>query len=409
MQKFSYNGILNDQKVDGEIESESRLTAFLNLKKKGIIVWSVTPLYSGIKKVKKKKVTSNFFKEKIKPQDIVSFTKQFATMVKAGLPILGTLEMVRDQTVNLSMKEIIENIRKKLEGGVALSQCFSEYPLYFDSLYINLIKAGEASGKLDIFMFKLVLSLEKKEKIKKKIKSALMYPTIMFSVAMSVTAIMLIKVVPVFAKMYDNMGVELPAPTAVILSMSNFLSGTGGLILLFSLISIYIIFRYLTTKNKKIQYFWHQRILKLPLFGNMILKSSLARISMIMSNLTSAGVNLLESLDIAKSINNNVIIIEALQNVKTGVSSGQTLTELFTKEELFPPAFSQLVSVGEQTGTLDEMFGSISILYEEEFDNSVENMSTLIEPIMIVFMGTIIGGLMVAMYAPIFNVGAIIG
>jgi type IV pilus assembly protein PilC len=407
MQKFSYNGILNDQKVDGEIESESKLTAFLNLKKKGIVVWSVTPLYSGIKKVKKKKVTSNFFKEKIKPQDIVSFTKQFATMVKAGLPILGTLEMVRDQTVNLSMKEIIENIRKKLEGGVALSQCFSEYPLYFDSLYINLIKAGEASGKLDIFMFKLVLSLEKKEKIKKKIKSALMYPTIMFSVAMSVTAIMLIKVVPVFAKMYDNMGVELPAPTAVILSMSNFLSGTGGLILLFSLISIYIIFRYLTTKNKKIQYFWHQRILKLPLFGNMILKSSLARISMIMSNLTSAGVNLLESLDIAKSINNNVIIIEALQNVKTGVSSGQTLTELFTKEELFPPAFSQLVSVGEQTGTLDEMFGSISILYEEEFDNSVENMSTLIEPIMIVFMGTIIGGLMVAMYAPIFNIGSV--
>ena len=234
-----------------------------------------------------------------------------------------------------------------------------------------------------------------------------MYPIIMFSVAMSVTAIMLIKVVPVFAKMYDNMGVELPAPTAVILSMSNFLSGTGGLILLFSLISIYIIFRYLTTKNKKIQYFWHQRILKLPLFGNMILKSSLARISMIMSNLTSAGVNLLESLDIAKSINNNVIIIEALQNVKTGVSSGQTLTDLFTKEELFPPAFSQLVSVGEQTGTLDEMFGSISILYEEEFDNSVENMSTLIEPIMIVFMGTIIGGLMVAMYAPIFNIGSV--
>ncbi len=407
MPKFSYNGILNNQKVDGEIESESRLTAFLNLKKKGIIVWGVTPLYSGIKKIKKKKVTSSFFKEKIKPQDIVSFTKQFATMVKAGLPILGTLEMVRDQTVNLSMKEMIENIRKKLEGGVALSECFSEYPSYFDSIYINLIKGGEASGKLDIFMFKLVLSLEKKEKIKKKIKSALMYPIIMFSVAMSVTAIMLIKVVPVFAKMYDNMGVELPAPTQVILSMSNFLSGMGGLILLLSLISTYTIFRYLTTKNKKIQYFWHQRVLKLPLFGTMILKSSLARISMIMSNLTSAGVNLLESIDIAKSVNNNVIIIEALQNVKTGVSSGQTLTELFTKEEVFPPAFSQLVSVGEQTGNLDEMFGSISTLYEEEFDNVVENMSTLIEPIMIVFMGIIIGGLMVAMYAPIFNIGSV--
>ena len=174
-------------------------------------------------------------------------------------------------------------------------------------------------------------------------------------------------------------------------------------------ISIFFIFRYLTTKNKNIQFRWHRTILKLPVFGNLILKSTLARISMILGNLSAAGVNLLESIDIAKSVSNNVVIIQALDNIKKGVFSGDTLTKLFLKEPMFPPAFSQLVSVGEQTGTLDEMFDSISILYEEEFDTAVDNMSTLIEPIMIVFMGTVIGGLMVAMYAPIFSMGKVVG
>jgi type IV pilus assembly protein PilC len=317
--------------------------------------------------------------------------------------------MLRDQVENPTLKEIIEDIRKSLEGGVTLSKCFNKYPKVFDNIYVNLIKAGEASGKLDVFLLKLVASLEKTEKVKKKIKGALMYPMVMFSTAMLVTVFMLIKVVPVFAKMYEGMGIALPTPTAVILNASNFLRGSGGLTLLIVLLVSYFTFKFLVTKNEKIKFWWHGRVLKLPVFGDMILKSMLARISLIMGNLSAAGVNLLESIEIAKSVSNNVVITNALENVKKGVFSGDTLTKLFLKEPLFPPTFSQLISVGEQTGSLDEMFTSVSNYYEEEFDNAVDNMSTLIEPIMIVFMGTMIGGLMIAMYSPIFNVGALIG
>ena len=244
---------------------------------------------------------------------------------------------------------------------------------------------------------------------KKKIKSALMYPTIMFTVAITVSAFMLIKVVPVFAEMYEGMGLDLPKPTAIIMGMSDFLRGTGGKILFVSLVGGYFLFKYLTTKNAAIQYRWHKQVLKLPVFGDMILKSLIARIALIMGNLSSAGVNLLESIEIAKSVSNNDVVTQALENVKKGVFSGDTLTKLFLKEPLFPPTFSQLISVGEQTGQLDEMFNSVASYYEEEFDSSVDNMSSLIEPIMIVFMGLMIGGLMIAMYSPIFNVGALIG
>ncbi len=317
--------------------------------------------------------------------------------------------MLRDQLENPSLKEVIEEIRRSLEGGVTLSKCFEKYPKLFDNVYINMVKAGEASGKLDTFLLKIVDSLEKKEKIKKKIKGALMYPSIMFTVAITVSAFMLVKVVPVFAKMYEGMGIALPKPTAVILGMSDFLRGTGGLVMLISIITFVVGFRFLTTKNAAFKYRWHKQVLKLPIFGDMILKSLLARISLIMGNLSAAGVNLLESLEIAKEVSNNVVVSEAIENVKKGVFSGDTLTKLFLKEPLFPPTFSQLISVGEQTGQLDEMFGSVAKYYEEEFDNSVDNMSSLIEPIMIVFMGIMIGGLMIAMYSPIFNVGALIG
>ena len=236
-----------------------------------------------------------------------------------------------------------------------------------------------------------------------------MYPSIMFTVAITVSAFMLIKVVPVFANMYDGMGIALPKPTAVIMGMSDFLRGTGGLLLLLSIVGGYGIFKYLTTKNEAIKYKWHKQVLKLPVFGDLILKSMLAQISLIMGNLSAAGVNLLESIEIAKSVSKNVVITEALENVKKGVFSGDTLTKLFLKEPLFPPTFSQLISVGEQTGQLDEMFNSVAIYYEAEFDTAVDNMSSLIEPIMIVFMGIMIGGLMIAMYSPIFNVGALIG
>ena len=410
MESFTYKGISAGKYIEGEIEALNQDEASHKLKEQKVIITNLVRAKKkkGEKKTKKSGGFS-FGKKKVKVEEILIFSKQFATMVKAGLPILEVLTMLRDQLESPAIKEVIEDIRKSLEGGVTLSKCFDKYPQYFDNVYVNLIKAGEASGRLDTFLLKIVESLEKKEKIKKKIKGALMYPGIMFSVAITVSAFMLVKVVPVFAKMYDGMGIALPKPTAVIMAMSDFLRGTGGMILFFSLIGGFFIFRYLTTKNAMFKYRWHKQVLKLPIFGDMILKSLLARISLIMGNLSAAGVNLLESLEIAKSVSNNVVVTEALENVKKGVFSGDTLTKLFLKEPLFPPTFSQLISVGEQTGQLDEMFNSVASYYEEEFDNSVDNMSSLIEPIMIVFMGIMIGGLMIAMYSPIFNVGALIG
>ena len=411
METFTNKGIADGKYVEGDVEALNQDEASHKLKEQKVIITNLTKSKKKSEKKAKSKGGGGFSfgKKKIKSEDVVIFSKQFATMVKAGLPILQVLSMLRDQLENPSLKEVIEDIRRKLEGGVTLSTCFNNYPKLFDNVYVNLIKAGEASGKLDVFLLKIVDSLEKKEKIKKKIKGALMYPGIMFSVAITVSAFMLVKVVPVFAKMYDGMGIELPKATAVIMGMSDFLRGTGGMVLFLSLIIGFFVFRYLTTKNATIQYKWHKQVLKLPVFGDMILKSLLARISLILGNLSAAGVNLLESLEIAKSVSNNVVVTEALENVKKGVFSGDTLTKLFLKEPLFPPTFSQLISVGEQTGQLDEMFNSVASYYEEEFDSSVDNMSSLIEPIMIVFMGIMIGGLMIAMYSPIFNVGALIG
>ena len=411
MEAFTYKGIADGKYVEGDIEAINQEEASHKLKEQKIIITNLirSKKKKGETKAKVKGKGFSFGKPKVKVEDVLIFSKQFATMVKAGLPILEVLAMLRDQLEGPAIKEVIEDIRKSLEGGVTLSKCFEKYPQYFDNVYCNLIKAGEASGKLDVFLLKIVDSLEKKEKIKKKIKSALMYPAIMFSVAITVSAFMLIKVVPVFAKMYDGMGLDLPKPTAVIMSMSDFLRGTGGMVLLITIITSFIVFKYLTAKNEMIKYRWHKQILKLPVFGDLILKSLLARISLIMGNLSAAGVNLLESIEIAKSVSSNVVVSEALENVKKGVFSGDTLTKLFLKEPLFPPTFSQLISVGEQTGHLDEMFGSVAMYYEEEFDTSVDNMSSMIEPIMIVFMGVMIGGLMIAMYSPIFNVGALIG
>ena len=370
------------------------------------------------KKKKKKKKKPVIKKEKksfsfgtgIKAQEILIFCKQFATMLRAGLPVSNTLEMLEGQTTRPPMKKVIQTIKKDLESGNALSKCFEKHPKIFDTVVVNLIKAGEASGKLDTFLQKIVVSLEKREKIKSQIKSALFYPGVLFSVAILVTVFMLMNVVPTFVNMYEGMGMgdDLPTPTAVIMSMSEFVRSSGGLFLLIFIILFIVGFKYLMTKNYNVKKAWHKTMLKLPVFGNLINKSILAKVSLVLGNLNQAGVDLIESIDIAKSVTDNVIVIEALENIKKGVFSGETLTDLFAKEKIFPPTFSQLISVGEQTGSLDEMFGSVAIYYEEEFDVAVANLASLIEPIMIVFMGITIGGLMLAMYAPIFNVGAII-
>ena len=410
MLNFQYKGISQGKYVEGEIEALNNAEAAHKLKEKKVII---TELQEAKKKkvVTKKEKTSFTFGTGVKAQEILIFCKQFATMMRAGLPVLNTLEMLEGQTKRPPMKKIIQTIKKDLESGNSLAKCFEKHPKIFDTVVVNLIKAGEASGKLDTFLQKIVINLEKREKIKSQIKSALFYPAVLFSVAIMVTVFMLMNVVPTFVNMYESMGMkdDLPTPTAVIMSMSEFVRSSGGLFLLIFIILSVVGFKYLMSKNYIVKKTWHQIMLKLPIFGNLINKSILAKVSLVLGNLNQAGVDLIESIDIAKSVTDNVIVIEALENIKKGVFSGETLTDLFNKEKIFPATFSQLISVGEQTGSLDEMFGSIAIYYEEEFDVAVANLASLIEPIMIVFMGITIGGLMLAMYAPIFNVGAIIG
>jgi type IV pilus assembly protein PilC len=410
MLNFEYKGISLGKYVEGEIEALNNAEAAHKLKEKKVII---TKLKEAKKKkaVTKKEKISISFGTGIKPQEILIFCKQFATMLRAGLPVLNTLEMLEGQTARPPMKKVIGTIKKDLESGNALSKCFEKHTKIFDTVVVNLIKAGEASGKLDTFLQKIVINLEKREKIKSQIKSALFYPGVLFSVAVLVTVFMLMNVVPTFVNMYEGMGMadDLPTPTAVIMSMSEFVRSSGGFFLLVFIISFVVGFKFLIKKNYEVRKNWHRVTLKLPIFGNLIQKSILAKVSLVLGNLNQAGVDLIESIDIAKSVTDNVIVVEALENIKKGVFSGESLTDLFNKEKIFPPTFSQLISVGEQTGSLDEMFTSIAIYYEEEFDVAVANLASLIEPIMIVFMGITIGGLMLAMYAPIFNVGAIIG
>ena len=410
MLNFEYKGISQGKYVEGEIEALNNAEAAHKLKDQKVII---TKLKEAKKKkaVVKKEKKSFSFGTGIKAQEILIFCKQFATMLRAGLPVLNTLEMLEGQTTRPPMKKVIQMIKKDLESGNALSKCFEKHPKIFDTVVVNLIKAGEASGKLDTFLQKIVISLEKREKIKSQIKSALFYPGVLFSVAILVTVFMLMNVVPTFVNMYEGMGMgdDLPTPTAVIMSMSEFIRSSGGFFLLVFIILFVVGFKYLVSKNYNVKKAWHKTMLKLPVFGNLINKSILAKVSLVLGNLNQAGVDLIESIDIAKSVTDNVVVVESLENIKKGVFSGETLTDLFGKEKIFPPTFSQLISVGEQTGSLDEMFGSVAIYYEEEFDVAVANLASLIEPIMIVFMGITIGGLMLAMYAPIFNVGAIIG
>ena len=410
MLNFQYKGISQGKYVEGEIEALNNAEAAHKLKEKKVII---TKLQEAKKKkvVTKKEKTSFTFGTGVKAQEILIFCKQFATMMRAGLPVLNTLEMLEGQTKRPPMKKIIQTIKKDLESGNSLAKCFEKHPKIFDTVVVNLIKAGEASGKLDTFLQKIVLNLEKREKIKSQIKSALFYPGVLFSVAMLVTVFMLMNVVPTFVNMYEGMGMgdDLPTPTAVIMSMSEFVRSSGGLFLLIFIILFVVGFKFLLNKNYNVKKAWHQMVLKLPIFGNLINKSILAKVSLVLGNLNQAGVDLIESIDIAKSVTDNVIVIEALENIKKGVFSGETLTDLFNKEKIFPATFTQLISVGEQTGSLDEMFGSVAIYYEEEFDVAVANLASLIEPIMIVFMGITIGGLMLAMYAPIFSMGDIIG
>ena len=411
---FEYKGISEGKYTEGVIEALDKDEASFKLREKKVIITSINIVKGQKIKKPKKEVQgegffSNLFLGKVKTADLSLFSKKISTMVKAGLPILDSFKMVEDQTDNKRLKLIIHQISKDLEAGTSLSKCFAKNPKIFDKIFVNMIKAGEASGKLDIFLVKLTEILERREDIRRKIKSASFYPKILFFVAGGITVFMLLKVVPIFEEMYGGMGVPLPGLTKMIISASNFVQSMTGLISFICLGLAYYSFKYANTKFPNFKRKIDKLSFKLPIFGNLISQSIYARVALIMSNLVAAGVSVIETLEIVKETNDNLIISDAIENVKRGVFSGMDLSKLFLKEVAFPPQFGQLIAVGEKTGNLEEMFTSIADYYQEEFDNAVQTLSTAIEPIMIVVIGTLIGFLLLAMYMPIFNAGSVVG
>ena len=411
---FEYKGIAEGKYTEGIIEALDKDEASFKLREKKVIITSMT-LVKGQKIKKPKKVgqgegfLGNLFIGKVKTADLSLFSKKISTMIRAGLPILDSFKMVEEQTENKRLKLIIHQISKDLEAGTSLSKCFAKNPAVFDKIYVNMIKAGEASGKLDIFLTKLTEILERREDIRRKIKSASFYPKILFFVAGGITVFMLLKVVPIFEEMYGGMGVPLPGLTKMIISASNFVQSMAGVMSFVILGLAYYLFGFANKRFPKFKRRIDKLSFKLPIFGNLIAQSIYARIALIMSNLVAAGVSVIETLEIVKETNDNLIVSDAIENVKRGVFSGTDLSKLFLKETVFPPQFGQLIAVGEKTGNLEEMFTSIANYYQEEFDNAVETLSTAIEPIMIVLIGTLIGFLLLAMYMPIFNAGSVVG
>ncbi len=407
---FNWEGFEGNSEKGGMISASSSEDAIAQLEKQGIMVTAVSVANpSGNHSDDTEDLSEKYNPKKVKNIDKMVFTKKLSTMVKSGLPIMKTLKMLEEQAEKKDIKIIAGQIRRHVESGSTLSEAFEQHDKVFDSVYINLLKAGESSGKLTIFLEKLVIHLDKIEKIRRKVKGALMYPMILMCVAIAVIMLMLIKVVPVFQQMFGNMGHELPGPTQLIVNISEFIRdpAQGGIVVLGIIISV-IVFKNLRKKNENFNQWFDKKILKVPLVGDIIVKSTLSKVAMISANLSAAGVAVIESLGIvAKSITNRTFL-DAFDDVKKGISKGQNLSKLYSENEIFPPTFHQMIQVGEETGRLDEMLESIALYYEEEFDLVVDRLTELLEPIMIVFMGLTVGFIIVAMYMPIFEIGKVV-
>jgi len=403
---YKYKGIQSNKYTDGTVEALNKDEAAFKLKEDKIIITSLDRI-SGEEVVVEEGKKAKRIKKKVPIHEVIVFTKKLETMVRAGLPILETISMIEEQTEQKTLKQIIGQIHNDVESGTPLSDAFAKHPYVFNNVYINLLRAGESSGKVDLFLSKLVIGMEKDEKIRSSIKGALTYPIVLLVVAMAVIILMMVFVVPVFQDMFKGVPGGLPATTQIVVNISEFMRdpmGGGLSAIIFIIIGFSL--SALVKSNYKIRRSWHNLVLKLPLFGELIQKSALSKIAMIQGNLTAAGVPIMESLDIAATSNDNIVIREAMTEVKKGVFSGEPLSVLFEKEpSVFPATFTAMTSVGEKTGNMEEMFESIARYYEEEMDVTIAQLTSMLEPIMIVFMGITIGFILVAMYTPMFQMG----
>ncbi len=355
-------------------------------------------------KIKKRRTAGG---SSIKPKDMAIFTRQLATMMKAGVPLLQAFDIVGRGNPNPRVTKLLSDIRTDVETGTSLSVAFRKFPLYFDNLYCNLVEAGESAGILDQLLDRLAVYMEKTEAIKSKIKSALMYPITVLVVAFVVVAVIMIFVIPAFKEVFSNFGGELPLPTLIVIAMSEFFikywylifGGLGG--------GVYF-FMEAWKRNEKMQNIMDRVLLKLPIFGVLVEKSCIARWTRTLSTMFAAGVPLVEALDSVGGASGNSVFARATVKIQHEVSTGTALTVAMTNANLFPSMVLQMCAIGEESGSIDHMLGKAADFFEAEVDDMVAGISSLMEPIIIVILGTVIGGIVVAMYLPIFKLGAVV-
>ncbi|MBI5663750.1 MAG: type II secretion system F family protein [Nitrospirae bacterium] len=338
----------------------------------------------------------------VKDKDLVVFTRQFATMIGAGLPLVQAMEILSKQTENKAFANIIGEIKNDVEGGSTFADALKKYPRVFSELYSNMVGAGEAGGILDTILIRLATYIEKAQNLKRKVKGAMVYPAVVITVAVLVIAIIMIFVVPTFSKMFTQLGGDLPAPTQFIINLSNFLAGKGGLILLAGIIGTIVSITQFrrTERGKKVT---DRIILMLPVVGVLFKKVAVAKFTRTLGTLISSGVPILDGLTITAKTAGNKVIEKAVMEVRQGVSEGQTIAEPLSHAKVFPPMVNQMIAVGESTGALDNMLDKIADFYDEEVDIAVGALTSMIEPVLMVFLGGTVGFIVVAMYLPIFK------
>jgi type IV pilus assembly protein PilC len=406
---YSWKGIKGSEPVNGIQEAQSRQEAIDILVQQGIIITEISPekkinsdANSGSDKTKPIKKSK---KVKVQEADILLFTRKFSTMIEAGMAIVPALKMLQIQSENQGMKNILGEIVENVNSGVPLSKTLNKYPDLFDVVYLSLIEAGEASGTLDTFLKKISLGLEKKIKIIRQMKGALMYPIILLTVAIVVIAVMMIYVVPVFVEIFASGGVALPVPTEIVMTISDFFRSIWALITVGIFFAIFKAIQKTYRTNTDFRRTFDQKKLKMPLFGLLFQNMIMSRFASVLSNLVAGGVGLVDALEIAKNAVANQFMQDKLDVVKNDIYSGKPFGKSLRASKAFPETLCGFVEVGEETGKLNDMLETIAIFYEDEFDAAVEGFSQMLEPIMIVFLGVVIGFILVAMYMPIFQMG----
>ena len=389
------------QVVQGEIDAANAAVAVLQLRKQQILPIQVKP-------EKAKGLNWKLLlRRKIKEKEVAIFTRQLATMIDAGLPLVQSLEILASQQENPAFKETLLGVKSDVEGGATFSDSLEKKPKVFNELYTNLVTAGEIGGTLDIILSRLSQYMEKAIALKKRVKGAMVYPSAILGVSFMVVAVLLIFVIPVFEKMFAGFGAALPLPTQIVINMSKFLQ-KNIVFIIAALIALGVVLRrYHQTPTGRLLF--DRTLLKLPVFGLLLLKIAVARFTRTLGTLVSSGVPILDALLITAKTAGNKIVENAILKTRVSISEGKTIAEPLGESSVFPAMVVQMIGVGESTGSLDAMLNKIADFYDEEVDATVAALTSLLEPLMMVFLGVIIGGMMVAMYLPIFQMASVIG